>query len=266
MVGAPIALAFGVPTGTVLGSTAGWRTTFATISVLSLILMGWIRFGVPDIPPLVRSGDSSIWSVLKTPGIGPVMLVTAAWMFGQHVFYTYISPFLAEAGLRKRIDLVLLLFGVCALIGIWATGQFVESYLRVSVLASLTVFALAGIVLISIFTWGLSFGGASTLLNTAAADTAGDNADIVLAMVTTVWNLAIAAGSIAGGIMLAANGPQVVSLAMLAAALLALGVTWQARVHAFSGGVRKARADVSHPERGDQVKSWSTPASSLGAR
>ncbi|WP_354632510.1 MFS transporter [Serratia marcescens] len=43
MAGTPLALSLGVPLGTWLGHYLGWRLTFGIMSVLSLLLMIWIR-------------------------------------------------------------------------------------------------------------------------------------------------------------------------------------------------------------------------------
>ncbi|EKL4793413.1 TPA: MFS transporter, partial [Enterobacter hormaechei] len=48
MAGTPLALSLGVPLGTWLGHYLGWRLTFGIMSVLSLLLMIWIRISVPD--------------------------------------------------------------------------------------------------------------------------------------------------------------------------------------------------------------------------
>ncbi|VCY59678.1 hypothetical protein BANRA_05362 [Escherichia coli] len=46
MAGTPLALSLGVPLGT--GLALSWRLTFGIMSVLSLLLMIWIRISVPD--------------------------------------------------------------------------------------------------------------------------------------------------------------------------------------------------------------------------
>ena len=94
-------------------------------------------------------------------------------MLAHNILYTYIAPFVARAGLASRVDLVLLVFGVAALAGIWLTARLVEPMLRKTVLASLGIFAaicvafgLLGsqpaVVYLGVAIWGLSFGGAAT--------------------------------------------------------------------------------------------------------
>src|SRR5690606_35315551 len=115
--------------------------------------------------------------------------------------------------IADRIDLVLLVFGVAALLGIWIVGVLIDRRLRELVLISTTLFALAALALglvgnvpaavyASVAVWGLAFGGSATLFQTALAKTAGEATDVAQSMMVTVWNIAIAGGGIVGGILL----------------------------------------------------------------
>jgi fucose permease len=48
----------------------------------------------------------------------------------HNILYTYIVPFLGQAGMSERIDLVLLVFGVTSLVGIWIVGVLIDHRLR----------------------------------------------------------------------------------------------------------------------------------------
>lgn len=50
MVGTPVALSLGVPLGTWMGGLLGWRSAFAAMSGLTLILIVWVLLKVPDYP------------------------------------------------------------------------------------------------------------------------------------------------------------------------------------------------------------------------
>lgn len=50
MVGTPVALSFGVPLGTWLGTAMGWRMAFGVMSVFSIALVVWILVAVPNYP------------------------------------------------------------------------------------------------------------------------------------------------------------------------------------------------------------------------
>ncbi|MCT5019978.1 hypothetical protein [Pseudomonas aeruginosa] len=88
----------------------------------------------------------------------------------------------------------------------------------------------------------MSSRGAPTLLQTALADAAGDAADVAQSMLVTVFNLAVAGGGIAGGVLLQRLGPVSLPWALVVLGILALGVVWSARVHGFRPGQRHALA------------------------
>jgi predicted MFS family arabinose efflux permease len=94
------------------------------------------------------------------------------------------------------------------------------------------------VVIAGIVVWGLSFGGAATQLQTASADAAGDGVDLANAMITTVWNSAIAAGGIVGGILLDTSGAGTFSWVVLAPSLTALCIAVSAGRHGFKPGAR----------------------------
>ena len=255
MVGTPIALSLGVPLGTWLGALVGWRTAFGLMSALTLVLMVWVVVKVPDYPGQAASERIGLRQVLMTPGVRSVLAVVLTWMLAHNMLYTYIAPFVASAGLGNKVDIVLLVFGLAALVGIWLTGRLVDRHLRNSVLTSLATFAAisllfgffsrsVAVVYAGIFVWGLSFGGAATLLQTALADAAGEGADVALSMNVVVWNSAIAAGALTGGVLLDQVGVGVFPWVLLVLLLVGLWIVFSARTHGFPHGHRQAGAAV----------------------
>lgn len=243
-VGQPIALAFGVPLGTWLGLMLDWRGVFWIMSALTLLSLIWVRLALPDFAGQSAKQRLSIRHVFSMPGIRPVLLTLFVWIAAHNILYTYIEPFLASVGLAQRVDAILLLFGIAAIVGIWLTGLLVDNWLRLMALISLSVFAIGAlilgfsggstaIVLVGIAIWGLTFGGAPILLQTALAGAAGDNADVAQSMLVTVFNLAIACGGVAGAILLQRIGAVSFPWAVLALALLGLSVVWSAKRNGF---------------------------------
>lgn len=250
MVGAPVALSLGVPLGTWLGTLVGWRAAFGVMSLMTLALIAWVLAKVPDYPGQAAGQRMPLYKVLRTPGVRPVLAVVLLWMFAHNILYTYVAPLVTPAGLADRVDGVLLIFGLAALAGIWFTGRVVDRYLRKAVLASLALFAAttlllgmgihsAVVIYAAMLLWGLSFGGAATLLQTALADTAGEGADAALAMNVVTWNSAIAGGGIAGGILLARYGAGSFPWTALILLLAGLAIALAAKRHGFSAGARK---------------------------
>ncbi|MEE5054179.1 MFS transporter [Pseudomonas alliivorans] len=251
MVGTPIALSLGVPLGTWLGGFMGWRMAFGLMSGMTLVLIAWVLIKVPDYPGQASSERMALRQVFFTPGVRSVLGVVFTWMLAHNILYTYIAPFIAGSGLANDVDVVLLVFGVAALVGIWGTGRLVDRYLRATVLASLATFAAVSVffglfpgsalaIYIGVFIWGLTFGGAATLLQTALADSAAEGADVALSMNVVVWNSAIAGGGIVGGVLLGQWGSGSFPWVLLVLLLGGLVITSRARAHGFTQGVRQS--------------------------
>jgi len=244
MVGTPLALSLGVPAGTFLGALVGWRACFGIMTLMALILIVWVRIKVPDFAGQPAGKRLTLKQVLILPGIRSVLFVVLCFVLAHNILYTYIAPFLNNANLAERTDLVLLVFGISALIGIWVIGVLIDRYLRVMALASTSLFGLAALMLgiagdlpVAIYgavgAWGLAFGGAATLFQTALAKTAGEAADVAQSMLVTVWNLAIAGGGIVGGVLLDRFGAGSFSPALLVLLTATLLAVWAARRHGF---------------------------------
>ncbi len=251
MIGAPLALSLGVPAGTWLGDLLGWRSTFVLVSLATLVLMGWVLLSVPDFDGLPAGRRAAIGQVLATPGVSAVLAVIFTWVLAHNVLYTYIVPFLQAGGMAGSTGPVLLLFGCAALVGIGVVGALIDRHLRRLVLGSLVGFGVASVLLglatgapllvyFSVALWGLSFGGAGTLLQTASADAAGEGADVAQSMIVTVWNLAIAVAGLVGGVLLSHWGVQSFPWLLLALVGLALTLTLRSHRHGFPLGRRNA--------------------------
>lgn len=250
MVGIPVALSLGTPAGAWLGSTMGWRVPFGIMAALAVILFIWTWVAVPDLPGQQADRRLPVWQVFQMPGVRPVLAVIFLWMTAHNILYTFIGPFLQLSGLTGNVGLILLIFGIAALIGIWITGMLVDRHLRNLVLLSLAALAAVSVALaagmreqivvfLAVIVWGWSFGGASTQMQTAAADAAGNHVDVVQAMVTTAWNLAIASGGVIGGLLLNNAGAVSFPWALLIFMAVALIIAWCAKKHAFRPGARE---------------------------
>nr|WP_187485506.1 MFS transporter [Duffyella gerundensis] len=244
MVGIPIALSLGTPVGAWLGGMMGWRVPFGVMAALSILLLIWTLIAVPDLPGQQASQRLSVWKVFLMPGVRPVLAVIFLWMTAHNILYTFIGPFLALSNLTSQIGLILLLFGLAALVGIWITGALVDRHLRKLVLLSLSALGAVSLMLaagmrepvvvfLAVVVWGWSFGGASTQMQTAAADAAGNNVDVAQAMVTTAWNVAIASGGVIGGLLLENAGAVSFPWALLALMAVAFLCAYFGKKHGF---------------------------------
>ncbi|WP_455910842.1 MFS transporter [Pseudomonas putida] len=233
MLGAPLALSLGVPAGTFLGTTVGWRLSFAIMTGLTLLLLIWARWQLPDFAGEPAGKRLGLRQVLNLPGIRPVLWVTFTYVLAHNILYTYVAPLLGPAGIAAEIDRVLLVFGLAALLSIWLAGVLIDRWLRVLLVASCTLFGLIALALAfwiespvvvygAVALWGLAFGGLPALLQTALAKAAGASADAAQSMLVTVWNLGIAGGGLVGGVLLQGWGVGAFAWAVVLLMLLAV--------------------------------------------
>ncbi|MFJ5438923.1 MFS transporter [Pectobacterium brasiliense] len=244
MVGTPLALSLGVPAGTFLGNVIGWRMCFAMMSGLAVVLMLWVRIQVPDFAGQSASRRLSLGQVFTMAGVRPVLCAVLTFVLAHNILYTYIAPFLAAVGMVAQTGLVLLVFGVTSLLGIWIVGVLIDRYLRALTLACSALFCLSvlalgvagdvlAVVYVAVAVWGVAFGGAATLFQTALVRTAEGGTDVAQSMLVTAWNMAIAGGGIIGGVLLERLGVAAFSPTLLVLLLIAFVVVWSARQHGF---------------------------------
>ncbi|MCD5344978.1 MFS transporter [Agromyces sp. H3Y2-19a] len=236
MVGTPLAFAFGLPIATTLGAALGWRSAFAVLAGLALVLAAWAALALPGFPGEKAGSRPRLGTVLRLPGLVAVLATTAAFVLAHNVAYTYIAPLTVPSGLDGHLDIVLLVFGVFAVAGVLVSGALVDRHLRAMVLIAAVALGAAMIaigclaaqpiaVYAAVALWGIAYGGAPTLLQSAPARIAGSAADVAQSMVVATWNGSIAAGAFIGGIVLEAAGvaalPWVALVLVAVAALIA---------------------------------------------
>ncbi|MFH8759538.1 MFS transporter [Streptomyces atroolivaceus] len=241
MAGVPLALSLGIPLGTFLGGLFGWRLTFGLVTVVSVVLLGWIWATVPDAAGQKPGAREPILRALRLPGVAAVLFVVAAYVLAHNILYTYIATFLDTYDHGDSRDIVLLVFGIASVVSIWVTGALVDRKLRMLTVASSALFIIASIMLVilagnlwvvyaAMILWGLGWGGVTTLLQTAVTDAGGDRGQ---ALLVTTWNSFMAGGGAVGGILLDMHGPKSFPWSVLALMLPVLLVVVLGRRHAF---------------------------------
>src|SRR5215831_12969146 len=227
LAGITAAMAAGISAGAALATVSGWRPVFALLAAVPLLLVAWVRWQVPALP-----------------GIRTVLAVTVLLLTGHQAMYTYAAPFAARSG-PGDASLVLFVFGAATIAGLGITGALDDRHLRSVLLAALAMIATAmlalGLIthnqatlLTAVALWGAAFGAAPTLLQTALIDASGPvSADVATSMQTTVYNIGIAAGSLAGGVILDHTGAAALPWATALLTTVALAIVAAARRHSF---------------------------------
>lgn len=240
MVGAPLAMSIGIPAGTWLSQLIGWRWVFGLMSLLSLALVAWSRAALPSVPGPPAQQSGRLRDVLALPGLLPVYAVMLLAVLAHNVLYTYIAPFVALSGSQDMLDRLLLLFGVASVVSIAVTGALIDRWMRALMALGMVLFLLAavamalwprsaGVLVAAVAVWGLGFGGAATLIQTAVARRSGEQQDLGQSLVVVGWNLAIAGGGVVGGVLLKGAGAEVLPWSLVVLLVVTLGVVVSAR-------------------------------------
>lgn len=243
--GLSLAQVLGVPAGSFIAYTFGWRVAFVVVALLALPI-------IPLIWRIVPSGLAfqtvTLPELGRTLRDGPTMLAvsfTATYLAAAYVLYTYLAPLLEQTmnyG-RDGITWILLVFGAAAVIGNLAGGAIADRIgpfrtlliLCAGQVVTLPLFSLmplpglALVVLIavwSLFVWSMMAGQQMRII--ALRPSA---APIVLALNAAAIYIGAAAGSAIGSVVMGVGGVQALGLGGLAVALLATGhILWSERL------------------------------------
>lgn len=277
--GITVALCAGIPAGAALAAVAGWRAAFGCLAVAALVLIAWVLWRVPDFPGEPAAERVPLRRVVVMPGVRTVLGVTLLTLLGHQAVYTYLAP-LAQASGGGLPGVVLLVFGAGTVAGIWLVGAVIDRYARLTLITALAAVATAmtllgtaagasagssgwvsgwasglvtgwvpggagGVVLAAAGLWGAAFGGVPTLLQTALVKAAGAaNADVATSLQTTVYNAGIAAGSLAGGMVLEGAGAGALPWTAFPVVAAALAIVVAAHRRAFPGRPARVRGRV----------------------
>lgn len=151
--GLTVAMAFGVPIGSLIGSVFSWRTAFVLVAGVSAISVIGLLFGLSRSAPGPVPTLAQRVAVARRPAVLLALLTTAVWATGVFAFYTFVAPFLSGPAAidSSYLPLVLLAFGVAGWIGNQAGGRMTdrrgpERTLRLSLLVLACTYVVNGIV------------------------------------------------------------------------------------------------------------------------
>lgn len=274
MSGMGLAIVAGVPLGSFVGQSIGWRGTFWALTVLAAIVAVVIVRFIPVEEHREAPSVRSQLGVLRHGRMWLVLAATALVSGGFLAAYSYISPLLTErTGLSEGVvPLVLVGFGIGALLGTNLGGRFGD---RRPLTTFLTIAAGSGLVMLLLIPLSTSVpatvvlvvllgltGMAVTSIATPLAVRFGRSAPgLAAALTVSGFNVGIAVGTwLAGSALdspLGVRGPEAVGLIMAALGmipLLILAALRATRTNTAEAGVPDALAEeLSQDEADDRV-------------
>ncbi|MDE1991925.1 MAG: MFS transporter [Rhizobiaceae bacterium] len=223
--GITVAIALGLPLGSLIGDAFGWRSTFLGVGMLAIAavlgLAFGLRKGVGDHMQVASLRERL--TVARRPEVLLALLVTTIWATGAYTAWTYIAPYLTEVvGLNSNgISAVVFLWGVAAAVGVFGGGTLNDRFghWRVMIpalillsLAFLTLSASAVFltpsqallpVLVAVAIWGLTAWGFFPAQIARLIGIAGPAlAPIVLSLNASFMYAGFSAGAAVGSVVL----------------------------------------------------------------
>jgi predicted MFS family arabinose efflux permease len=214
LTGVTCATVIGVPLGTFIATFASWRVSFMATGVLVAVALVAQFFFVPSLPSTAALRLRDLVALLRQPHPRRSMLMVAL-AFGAHFSsYTYITPFLLRnANLdMSTITWLLLGFGIIGFFSNFAVSSTVTRNLKVSVgaMVSLLMFALVLLPLLQhstigvvalVLAWGISFGALPLCFSIWIQRATPDSPEAGSALFVSIIQVAIALGSLVGGVV-----------------------------------------------------------------
>jgi MFS transporter, DHA1 family, inner membrane transport protein len=243
-----IATVLGMPLGSLIGATLGWRTAYGILALLSLIAVVGVWWRIPRGLKVQRLSLASWKGVLLDPVLVLVLLVTVASLSGQFALFTYIAPVLKDflAAAPATIALIMAWSGFWGVVGnslaSRVSARFGNATAILLFLASLTAGltlwplghgSLAWLLLASAV-WGFGTFAANSLQQARLMAIAPPLASASIALNTSGIYVGQAVGGALGGAMVAAG--YLGSLSWAGVAFLLAGIACSV------GAARLARA------------------------
>lgn len=222
--GLTIALVTGVPLGTFVGQSFGFKAVFLLICFLTAIAFVAVYFIMPNNLQSSQTNIKNLYLAFKVPSLLKCYFITICTCGAGFVLYTYIADLLLNiSGFEKKaIGIILLLYGICAVIGNLVGGKLTDSKgaimaLRIILLGQVVVYSAVSLsanskvlVTINLCLMGFfAFAGISPLKTLAMISSQKYTptfADSSISLNEGAFNVGIALASFIGGIIFAHLG------------------------------------------------------------
>ena len=238
LAGTTLALVLGVPAGTLVGALLGWRAALWGVALLSVPALVAVTIAAPATQGRREAGSlTTEFAVLRRRPLFRVLALCVLVNGATFCSFTYLALVVTERAKLQTamVPVVLALFGLGALAGVWAAGRFGDRYATrlvplsgAALLVGWCLFALLAqypitVIVLAFVQGGLSFALGSTLVSRVMRNSAGAPT-MSGAFATAGLNIGAATGPALGGLVygsaLGAVGPLAASAVLLAIALV----------------------------------------------
>ena len=218
-IGWSLASVLGMPLASFVAETAGWRTSFAIVALLSAAAAAWVWRTLPDgIRPAAL--DRAAWRrTLTHPRLMGIVGITALSAAGQFTLFSYMAPIYREVvhATPTQISLLFMWFGAMGLLGNVVLSRVVDrlgaaacvTAMLVSMALSFALWPLgtAPLAMAAVLTpWALGCFSSNSGQQARLAAAAPALAPALMALNSSAMYLGQALGAGSGGALIAAGG------------------------------------------------------------
>ena len=233
LTGVSVATVCAAPLGAWMGSLWGWRSAFVAAEAVGLLALAAQVLSLPALPPRDHTDLRVLGALLRRPGVRVALLAVLLVISGHFAGFTYLRPLMEDVAHLSvgAVSAVLLGYGIGGFFGNLVGGVMAERSERRAIVAGAAVIVvlaasllLAGrsptVTAVAVVLWGFAFGAFPVGFQTWIVRAAPDQTEGAGGLLVAAFQIAIASGALAGGLLvdrvgaLGAPGFALVALAL----------------------------------------------------
>lgn len=217
--GLTVATVTGVPLGTYIGQTFGWRATFFAVAGLGIISIIASFLLIPkNLKQSPPAKFSDMFKLLTNSRLIIGFLITALGYGGTFVAFTYLTPIMQDITRisPSMISIILLVYGIAVAVGNWIGGRFANQnpvkalfymfiahaiiMIALSFMIPFKVAGIIGIILMGLLAF-MNVPGLQLYIVQLAEKYVPAAVDVASALNIAAFNIGIALGATIGGLV-----------------------------------------------------------------
>lgn len=213
--GSSVAMIVGLPLGRAIGIMVGWRITFLLIGAIAAMIFVILASVLPKVPSDNDVTLKSLPSLIKTPALIGIYVLTVIMITGHFTAYSYIEPFLDQiAGLGSNaITMVLAGFGIVGIIGSLFFSKYYDRHNKAFILIAimgipalmLSLWISAHVspwmIVLNCLLWGIAINSYNLTFQSEILQHAPHGTAIAMSIYSGIYNVGIGSGALVGGIV-----------------------------------------------------------------
>lgn len=233
--GVTVATVSAAPVGAYVGDLWGWRAAFLIAGVVGVLALAALWFTLPKLKPTSGTNLKDMLEVAARPRSMVVLISVLVVISGHFAGFTYIRPVLEQVARLDvaAISLVLLAFGCAGFLGNFVGAFLAERDPKLAIIggAGLMTASMAGLLTfgtspvlagVALTTWGMAFAALPVGFQAWMVADVPDRPELGGGLLTAAFQVAIATGAVAGGLLVDRFG--VLSASAYCGATAAIGV------------------------------------------